>query len=199
MIRAISLATLLHASLYGVDFGVVGKIRPIAEENFIEVLEARAKQMSLEKKIEIQNSLKRKYEGKLKKPKALNLPETFTYSVRYFDPTIEATEEIVDSEGNIIVKKGEKHSPLETNPLSRDILFFDGDDQEQISWAKKREGVWIIVGGSPLDLEDVEGKAVFFDQNGVICKKFNIQSVPSRISQSGKLLKVEAIPKGALF
>ena len=45
--------------------------------------------------------------------------------------------------------------------------FFDGSNENHVEWAKQHmEAKWILVKGSPLDLEDETNHDVYFDQQG---------------------------------
>lgn len=178
------------------DFGVIGNVIPIKENNIIEVIRNRAEAFSQDNKDLIQNKIRQHYQSKLRNPLSVDVLETKFYSVHYYDPTITVNEAIKDHEGNVIIEKGSRYNPLSSDSLTNDLLFFDGSNLDQIEWAKSFSGTWILVKGRPLELEESERRAVFFDQGGILCKKFGIKSVPSRISQESLLLKIESIPKG---
>ncbi len=178
------------------DFGSVGETVPVKERNIIEVIQERANLITSKEKDKLQDKIKQRYEKRLRNPPSLNLPETAYYSSHTIDCSITVNEDIKDEKGNVIVKKGTKYNPLTTNKLSRDLLFFNGDDIEQVEWAKSIKGTWVLVKGKPLDLEETEIVPVYFDQGGRLCKKFRIRSVPAKVSQKGSLLNVELIPKG---
>lgn len=85
---------------------------------------------------------------------------------------------------------------LEIRPLSCGLLLFDGTNPEHIKWAKAQVGEfkWVLINGSPLELETQENRPIFFDQGGVICHQFDIANVPCRVLQEGKRLLIEEIP-----
>jgi conjugal transfer pilus assembly protein TraW len=117
-----------------------------------------------------------------------------TYRALSFDPTIKMKKEVRDLEGNVIVKKGETINPLETVSLFEDLLFFDGEDPLQVAWAKEQKGRWILVNGSPSELEEEEERPVYFDQMGVLTERFDLEKIPCKISQEGLFLKIEEFP-----
>lgn len=181
------------------DFGSIGETVPVKERNIIEFIQEKANILSQDEKDQIQEKIRQRYEKRLQNPSSLNLPETNYYSSHTIDCSITVNEDISDTKGNIIVKMGTKYNPLTNNKLSRNLLFFDGDDLDQVEWAKKAQGTWVLVKGKPLDLEESESVPVYFDQGGRLCKKFRIRSVPAKVSQKGSLLNVEFIPKGERF
>lgn len=182
------------AFLYGQDFGNVGTTFPIQEQNLLEYLRERLLSAN-------QEELSRFYQDQVKRvqePKMLNLAEAQTNRVFFYDPTITVWEDVKDHEGNVIVKRGEKYNPLDHSTLSNNLLFFDATKNSHIEWAQSHTGMWILVKGKPIQLEEQEGIPVYFDQFGSLTQKLGIQAVPARVSQEGKLLKVEEIVMEAI-
>lgn len=175
------------------DFPVEGQIFPIAEENLLEVLEKNLKEPSQKQQEKWQKIL----EEKIKRPTPVQgLQEAKEYNSWYFDPTTTFEEEATDLEGNVIVPAGTKINPLETISLQTGLLFFDGDSDNHVEWAKSQEGEfkWILMKGSPINLEEKEQRNVYFDQGGFLCRTFNVEKIPCRITQKGNKLFVEEIP-----
>jgi len=54
--------------------------------------------------------------------------------------------------------------------------------------------LWILVKGSPFELEEKKERPVYFDQGGALSEKFGIRSIPCRITQQGEKLLIEEIP-----
>ena len=80
--------------------------------------------------------------------------------------------------------------------LDSGLLFFDGSNPKHIKWADSQEGEykWILIAGDPLKLQEEKNHPVFFDQGGMYSRKFQVERVPCRITQSGEVLLVEEIP-----
>jgi conjugal transfer pilus assembly protein TraW len=117
-----------------------------------------------------------------------------------------APQDITDHRGQLIHAKGTKINPLETVSLSQDLIFFDGDDEEQVAWVKGKMSIdgpqdsssskqykVILVKGPPLSLSEEWGLPIFFDQGGVLTKKLGITHVPALVSQEGLHLRIEEI------
>lgn len=187
---------LLTFCLEAKDYGVHGVLYPITERNLIEVFKEKIDQLSDSEKQEIHQRIAQKNQNKLLRPNPVCLPITTERAVHLVDPSVTVNEDIKDVKGRVVVSKGTTHNPLSIQPLNQPLLFFDGDDLEQVLWAKSQPGMWILVRGSPLDLEEKESRPIFFDQGGVLCQKFQIKSIPARVSQEDLFLKVEMIPKG---
>ena len=184
---------LIPFSLFSKDFGTKGYLFEIEEEDFQKYIQNKLTSFSAEKEEEI----KAKFIEKIKTPEPVSgLTKAFEYKYFYFDPTITVKEDIVDHQGTIISKKGTVINPLDTVALTEELLFFDATDEEQLNWAKTHSPLskWILVKGSPIKLEKELKKSVYFDQFGLLKKKLGFESIPTKVSQEGRLLKIEEIP-----
>lgn len=185
--------------LGAISLGVHGRQFPIEEQDLILYLEKRISSLSLEEREKALLQVEQHYRKAIEQPSGASLKSAKFYEVRYFDPTVYAHEDFEDQEGNIIVPKGTLYNPLSQYELQEELLFFDGNNLDQIAWAKDQEAdaKWILVNGNPLALEESEARPVYFDQYGAIVKKLSIESIPARVSQEGIRLKVEMIPMEA--
>ena len=142
--------------------------------------------------LELRNKeLQKKTKAVVERPRPVEGITKATESwVFYFDPTYVVKEDLKDHTGRIFYKKGTKVNPLETISLSKNLLFFDGDDPEQKVWAedklKKEEVRLILVKGAPLALSEEWNVPVYFDQGGILTKKLGIKNVPAIVSQNQK-------------
>lgn len=173
------------------DFGVQGQTFPIEEENLIDYIQDSIKSDSDDKRIQ------EHYSQSFKNPEPVcGLSEAKKSTIHYFDPTIIAKTDIKDEEGKIVIPRRTAYNPLEYFSLSQDLLFFDGDQAEHIQWAKSlgKESKWILVKGKPFELEEKENRPVFFDQGGLLVQKLSIKTIPARVTQEGRLLKIESMP-----
>ena len=82
---------------------------------------------------------------------------------------------------------------------SQTLLFFDQRERSQVAFAKrflaeaKARVKPILVGGEPLKLMRQWKREVFYDQGGVLSRKFLLQQVPALITQDGNRLRVDEI------
>ena len=113
----------------------------------------------------------------------------------FYDPSITVEQDIKDPKGNLIAAKGQVINPLEILSWGAPLLFLDGNDPEQIAWAEHEHTLakWVLIKGSPVDMEEKLKRPVYFDQAGMLTGKFGIRAVPCRISQKDKKLLVEEI------
>ena len=115
--------------------------------------------------------------------------------VFYYDPTITLPQDLKDHEGRVFARKGDTANPLQITPLTKLMLFIDGEDGRQVKWAlhQSLKSKIILVKGSPLKLEETHGYRFYFDQLGLLTKKLGITQVPAKVSQEGHQLKIEEV------
>ena len=193
------------------DCGTHGIIYPIEEEDPIKLIQQKLKVLKESGEMERHNRiLQKKTIAAVKRPKPVEGITRATKSrIFYYDPSYIVKEDIADHQGRVFIKKGTKVNPLETVNLSQSLLFFDGDDREQVSWAqsflsaKKSEGnpqkeaiKLILIKGAPLSLSEKFKIPVYFDQGGLLTKKLGIQHTTAYVTQQGKQLRIEEIRFG---
>lgn len=195
------------APCQGKDLGTVGVLSPIVEQDPIQLIQQKLKSLEDSGELErYQQELAQKAKATVERPKPVSgitratQPRVFSY-----DPTYEVKEDIKDPLGRIIHARGTKVNPLETVNLSQELVFIDGNDVDQKTWFFERNqnpGIGhqnddkvklILVKGSPLALSEELQMPVYFDQGGVLVKKFGIQHVPALVSQEGLSLRIEEV------
>jgi conjugal transfer pilus assembly protein TraW len=104
-------------------------------------------------------------------------------------------QDIKDHKGQTIVKAGTVLNPLNHVSWGQPLLFLNGEDPAQITWAKRhaQTAKWILTQGKPLQLEEELQKRIYFDQGGKLIERFKIQQLPARVSQEKLRLLVEEI------
>src|SRR4029077_12524398 len=101
-----------------------------------------------------------------------------------------------DHKGTVFHKAGTTLNPLELHSLKHPLLFINGDDLEQVTWAKKYIHLnpkIILVNGSPFNLMQALDIPIYFDQGGTIIKKLGIKQVPARVEQEDKKLVISEV------
>ncbi len=193
----LSLFIFLQTALPATDLGIRGYSFSIQEQSFAEYLFKEMQGLSREEYLKKQALAKRKLVYLAKHPQPVPfLREAQEARTFYFDPSYTASEELKDANGGVILRKGDRINPLEIKPLSSGLLFFDGENEEHLSWAKQQSGVfkWILTKGAPIALEERERFPVYFDQGGKYSSFFGIQHIPARVTQSESVLLIEEIP-----
>src|SRR3546814_6609702 len=55
-----------------------------------------------------------------------------------FDPAMRVEQDILDHKGNVIARAGQRVNPLDFVTVRQKLVFIDGDDKDQMSWALRR-------------------------------------------------------------
>lgn len=188
--------TIPFSHSFSKDFGTHGHVFALEEEDFLSYLNRKLAELPDEKVEEVENRIKLTYMERVKRPRPVpGLSIAKESRFHYFDPTVCMSQDIKDSRGNIIVAKGACINPLKRIPLNQPLIFFSGEKPDQLTWAREnKDAKWILVSGSPLSLEELERRPVYFDQGGVLVKKLGIKAVPTIVTQEGAFLKVEEVP-----
>lgn len=180
------------------DLGFHGTTFEIAEPCLLRTLQTRLKAYQETGKLDVlQDAFKERVQKSLQRPRPVEgLSKAEEARSRFFDPSITLSEDIKDLHGNILGRKGQVINPLGFSAFGADLLFLDGDDEEQVAWARRQapESKWILTKGAPFEMQDAEERPVFFDQGGILTRRFGIQALPTRIRQEGKRLVIEEVP-----
>lgn len=191
---------LMGAHAQARDLGVAGQTFAILERDLLTVIESRLKDLNDTGELshhvdKIQTAL----EDKVKRPQAgVVLPrakEPKTYS---YNPALTVPYDLKDHQGKVFHKAGARINPLESVTLSKELVFFNGDDPEQVSWVQDyRKGQkplkLILTQGAPFEIMESLGALVYFDRHGFLSKKFKLSHVPAIVKQQGRKLVVEEI------
>lgn len=187
----------LFFPLHAKDLGSYGETFSIQEENLLSVIQRKLQTLEQNGGIfKHQQDLACKATHKIQNPSAVEGVKTTTIPRTWlYDPSLKVQDDIKDHQGNIIVAKGTMVNPLDTVSWGVPLLFLDGDDQAQIAWAKSQDAhaKWVLVKGKPLELEEQLGRSIYFDQGGMLVRKFGITQVPCRITQKDKKLLVQEL------
>lgn len=180
---------------YGKDFGEYGQTFPISEENFLEYLLREFERKSPEEIQALQEKVSQEIKDNLTRPSRVQGLQVCSEERSFlYDPTVTLNKSLFDTNGQVVVAAGTRVNPLDTVSLPQEMIFFDAEDKQQLDWAHKNKSAkWILIGGSPLELEEEEGRPVFFDQYGVLCKKLGIQQIPAVVTQEGRMLRVSEV------
>ncbi len=195
--KRIILVTLiiLSSPLHAADLGVDGEVFTIGEPDLIEAIHAELGAAEADGRLAAFNG---KVEGQahdaFSAQPSLNLPRALRPSSRLYDPSITVQRDIRTHTGELIAARGTYINPLNQTNLRQPLIFVDGRDAEQMAWASRQQGKIILTGGNPKQLMEDLDMRLYFDQKGVLIGRFGINALPTRISQSGLMLKIEEIP-----
>jgi conjugal transfer pilus assembly protein TraW len=148
----------------------------------------------------VQENYKQKVIDAVEKPRPVHgVSSTDTVRTFYVDPTWTLDRNVVDEQGKLLFPAGTKVNPLDYAPLTQYLLFFDQREKAQVAFARqfieqsKARVKPILIGGEPLKLMRQWKREVFYDQGGVLSRKFLLKQSPAIVSQEGKRLRIDEI------
>ena len=171
----------------------MGQVFPIEEESILDFMKRNMPQQKIDQmSLKIKKIILEKARNPLSVKGILSAQK---YRSFILDLSFKVEKDIKDSKGTLIAKAGTKINPLEKINLDSGLLFLDGSDERQISWARLQDGnfKWILVKGKPTELEEQERRPVYFDQGGHYTARFKIENVPAKVTQEGYFLHVEEL------
>ena len=191
----VSFLILMESVGYAADLGVRGETWEIGEIDIIEAIHSELEKAEDDGRLAVFNdNVKKQATDAFYNQKSLGLKKAVSYRTWEFDPTITLQRDIKTHQGKVVAERGTKVNPLDYVPLARPLLFLDGTDEKQLDWGLSQEGMMILTAGAPLTLEKEHDRQMWFDQKGIMVKHFSIKAMPARVTQNGKVLKVEEVP-----
>lgn len=204
MKRLLLMVAFLSLPLHAKHLGVIAPTFPIAEMDMLDWIQQRL--MTFEQNGEMDRmkaAFKAQVEQSVRRPPPVNgITTTTTPNTFYKDPTLTLSQDIKDANGKVLFAKGLKVNPFDsatwpngaTLPsftLSKQLVFIDGDDPQQIAWAKRylvtqKDIKWILINGEPEQVSKALNARIYFDQRGDITRWLGIKHVPTRAKQVDK-------------
>jgi len=118
----------------------------------------------------------------------------------FYDPTLVVNEDIVAPDGTVIARKGQRVNPLDQVAWPSVWIFADWRDPAQVREVAARVASGteplrvVLTGGSFVAASKALDRQVFFDQNGLLVRKFGITSTPATVRQEGQRLRIDEFP-----
>jgi conjugal transfer pilus assembly protein TraW len=189
---------------HAVDHGQVGEAWPVVEPDFLDVIRAKLEGAKASGKLDELNArFAARVKARVMRPVPVaGISAAIEDRSWEFDPTVVIESDIRDHKGNLIAAAGQRINPLDTIAMSQKLLFINGDDPAQVSWAMAQgddlKTKVIMVAGSPFELIKARQRRFYFDQAGSLTAKFGIEHVPASVVQKGKILVVteDALSQG---
>lgn len=186
------------ATLSAKDLGTFGETFPIIEENLLSFIQRKLFKIQENGELaQHQKIITEKIVKNIERPASVDgVAKTKEFRKFYYDPSITVPYDLKDHNGVVFHKVGTSINPLETHHLKQPLLFIDGDDLEQVNWAKKEmytSPIIILIKGAPFELMKSLDAPVYFDQGGTIVKKIGIKQVPARVIEEDKKLLVTEV------
>ena len=180
------------------DLGVHGALFPIEEPDLLDQIYGRLRDMEARGEIaEINREFVERVKANAERPPGVvGLSHTDEPRSWLFDPTITLSADITDHEGRLLGRRGQQINPLDHQAFLTKLVFIDGDNADQVAWARSVTDRWaqiILVAGAPLDLMREHKRPFFFDQGGQLVGRFGIQRVPATVAREGDRLRVSEV------
>ena len=181
--------------------GTQGPTYAIQEHNALSLIEQRLLALQTSGAIDrAQAVLKQQGIASIEQPKPVQ-GLRHTDQARRFekDLSIVVAKDIQGAKGELIQKAGTKINPLKKFFSKKILLFLDGTNTEQLSWAmneyQKNQGLckMVLVNGPPLALMRSHALPFYFDQSSRLVHYFGIEQVPAKVFQRGDKLCIEEL------
>lgn len=176
------------------DYGQQGAVFPVIERDLLEQIHTRLTAMEKSGQTQrLNEELKRRTAVRVNRPEPVAGLVRASAARRWsFDPTITLETDIRGAKGELIHARGTRVNPLDSVPLRSELLFFDGDDPDQLAWALKASpgAKLILTKGAPLELMKARQRRFYFDQGGKLTGHFGIRHTPALVEQRGEILMV---------
>ncbi|MDD5394862.1 MAG: type-F conjugative transfer system protein TraW [Thiothrix sp.] len=182
------------------DLGVVGKVYPVAERSFLDVLMQRLQQAQASGELaKIEGDARQKWQSYTQQPPGKHFPRAPKARTRTLDMTLTLDHDLSDQDGNVFAPAGTTINPLAMMQLSKDILLFDATDAAQAAWAKQyittstKPVKPILTDGKVLELMQDWKTQLWFDQGGYLAQRFRVEYVPVVLHQRGEMLEMQEV------
>lgn len=182
------------------DLGTHGRIYPIVEKDFLKVILGRAQgevdSGKWNKRVE---RWKIKAIAKTNRPDGVILPRSETTESHLYDPSTVTPNDIRDTAGRLIHPAGTKVNPLTMVTMSKQLVFIDGDDRDQVNWMMEAtkdvpEKYKVILANGPvIDLMNELNRRLYFDQNQKLVTELAIKKLPALVYQEGFYLRIDEV------
>lgn len=197
----IYLLSLTTITSHAMDLGEMGPVYRIKETNLLHFFYEKLQYLSKTGKVsELQQKFAKRIEHNITTPAGINLPKALKNSTRLFNPSITLPKDIKNEQGIIIAKSGMMINPLNYIKLSKELVFINGDNANEISFAEQKlnenlNNKIILVNGNikQVNLKLKSIAPVYFDQNARLINSFNITATPSVIKQVANRLQITEV------
>lgn len=185
------------------DLGTHGPLFEVAEPSILETIKTRLKEMEaagdLDRMREEMQNTTREYVNRPRPVPGLGKAEE--YARWEVDLSITLDRDLADHQGQVFARAGTVVNPMAYSRFNKRIVLLDGDDPEQVEFAlsegNELDTLLVLVNGDPLGLMRDHGRRFYFDQDGVLVKRFGIENVPAVAQRADPVMQLEEIVVGS--
>ncbi len=185
------------------NLGVFGEVFPVREENFLMFIESRIKTMDETGELNhLQAHWVEDIESYTTRPTPVGLRRATKSHVHRYVPALVLQSDVKNEKGEILFHQGTTVNALQAlSNYEPHWLFFDADDEEQVTWAKQvlknlKDVRMILVGGDVGRMERLFNRPIYFDQMGRITHQLGIHRVPAWVVRDKDALIVREVVIG---
>ena len=186
---------LMHwtAAVLAKNPGEVGRTWPIAEQDALTEIEAKARQVEWRKVLE-----RKKVENYQGLPDRGSLPRAKRDRTFQVDLTYTTSIDVPDGKGGILYPKGYTFNPLDYVTYPKTLVVINGNDPEQVQWlaaskyATRLDVMLLLTEGRYEVVAKQVSRPVFYADRKII-DRLHLQAVPAIIKQKGRLMEVSEI------
>ena len=188
-----------YTNIYAKNLGIRAEVFKVEEKNFLNYIKEKLESKKNSSIFFDKEKMQQKAKEKIDRPTSVKGIKAAKESREYlYDPSVVIENDIKDSRGNVVIKAGTRHNPLEHIILPEKLLFIDADLSSHLNWAaqQKEQGhvrVILVKGSRKLAAKYLNNQDIYFDQLGLITKKFNIKHIPAIVSQDKKYLRIKEV------
>ena len=217
MLVLLTLALLGHTAM-AKNLGVYGKTFPIAEMNILDFIALRLSEYKTSGKLnEMQRDFEKRVKAYGERPTPVkHLTTTVSPKIFTVDPTFTLEMDVTDINGKVLIPQGTRINPFDAKTLPSwfmaqqpvttidvALIFIDADDYRQVNWLKDflkaiddgkhnniKEARILLIKGHLAKSYKRLGQRIYFDQMGLLSRKFKLQHIPAVVTQDNTQWKV---------
>lgn len=189
----------VSADVAAKDFGSVGQLYPVIEDDFLEMITTGFQAMEDDGRMaRLREQSVAQVKRSVLRPRGAILPRATTARRYAVDLSITLERDLMDAEGRIFARAGTVVNPLMYSRFNKRIVMIDGDDPDQVAFAlaqgNELNTLIVLARGSWRDLMSAHGRRFWFDMDQQMLTKFGIAALPSVITRADPVMLVEEVP-----
>ncbi len=195
------LCVFITKTIYAYDLGVIGETYPILEMDFLDFIQSCIEEIQKNGQWQAlqRHATQAAISYRDRPPQVADITRASVTKIWKYDPSITLDHDVISPDGKLIAVKGTRINPLNFIALTKPLIFYNGDDEDQVKWVLEQDrklngkDKLILVNGSVLNQEKKFKKPIYFDQSGKLTSRFGITHVPAKVEQDGLVLQISEI------
>lgn len=187
------------------DFGIHGHTFEVCEPSLLTMIKDKLQNLQDSGALKVhQHKMIEQSKQRMLRPVAVRgLSPTQVSRSWTYNPTFQVSDffktDLKDHKGRIFHRRQARINPLHHRAMTKHLVFFDGDDADQVAWVEERyiktkvPAKLILVSGAPFELMDRWDRDVYFDQGSYLTTKFDITHVPAYVRQEQDYLRIDEV------